>query len=116
MQLLKKNTEITELLINDKRTNINARNYNYRTALTFAVCSNLENIVSLLIKNDRFNAFESCLNYAFYISKGPNSNLLISDKSINVNYKEKYNINNNTKPLFADDDDDDDLEILHVIF
>lgn len=80
--IINKNSEIAELLINDKRTNINARNYNDRTALTFAVESNLENIVSLLIKNDRFNAFESCLNYAFYISKGPISNLLISDKSM----------------------------------
>lgn len=103
--IINKNSEIAELWINDKRTNINARNYYDRTALSFAVESNLENIVSLLIKNDRFNAFESCLNYAFYISKGPISNLLISDKSINVNYKEKYNDNN--KSLFAHDDDDD---------
>ena len=68
-----KNTEIAKLLIEYPKTNINMRNYQDHTALTTAVDKNLLEIIDLLINNEKFNADEINLNYAFLISTGENT-------------------------------------------
>ena len=87
LSIVNDNLEIAELLIKDKRTNINAVNYENKSALIFAVEKGLENIVSELINNEKFDPVDSCLDFAFYISKSPISSLLLTCKSIDVNYK-----------------------------
>ena len=82
----KNNFEIVKLLIDYPKTNINQRNYDDQTALTIAVCLDLENIVDLIIKSDKFNQEESRLNYAFFISTGEISKQLLSVNSIDINY------------------------------
>ncbi|KAK8842926.1 hypothetical protein M9Y10_025792 [Tritrichomonas musculus] len=82
-----KNFEIAKLLIECPRTNINLRNYINQTALTIAVQNNLEEIVTLLINDKKFDHVESCLDFAFSVSTGIISVLLFSIKDLDVNYK-----------------------------
>lgn len=86
ISILNRNTEIAEILINDKRTNVNIKNYQNETALILAVDKAMNNIVELIIKNERFDPDESCINYAFLISPSSISKHLISVKSLDVNY------------------------------
>ena len=81
------NIEIVKLLIESPRCNINISNYMKETALTIAVNKNKSEIVSLLISNPKFDPVESRLDYAFYISQGEISKLLISHTKPDVNFK-----------------------------
>ena len=81
------NIEIAKLLIKLPKTNINIRSYHRKTALIIAVEKNLEEIVELIINNEKFEPEESLLGSAFAISEGQISKQLFSLSSLNVNYK-----------------------------
>lgn len=81
-----RNFEIAKILIEHPKTNLNARNFMGETALTLSVSKNYEDIVSLLINNERFDPEESCIDRAFYFSSGNISRLLSTVKSLDVNY------------------------------
>lgn len=87
LSISKENLKIAELLINYPKTNINMRNYQKDSALTIAVNKNLENIVDLIIKNEKFNPEESNVNYAFFLSSEIIAKKLILSKSLDVNYE-----------------------------
>lgn len=119
-----KNIEISKLLIKLPKTNINIRNYNRKTALIIAVEKNLEEIVDLIINNEKFDPEESLLDSAFSISTGPISKQLFSLSNLNVNYKfvdidevcSQYDNNNNNNDnmyymFIPDIPDEDEMDI-----
>lgn len=83
-----RNIEIATLLIKHPKTNINIQNNQnpYQTALIEAVILNLDDIIDLLINDQKFDPEESRLNYAFFISSNETSKHLINAKSLDVNY------------------------------
>ena len=84
--IIQKNIEISELLINDKRTDINMKNFENQSPLIQAVSSHLGKIVSLLLKHEAFDPEESNINYAFFISSGKISKQLLNSNYVDVNY------------------------------
>ena len=82
----KGNLEITKLLIQSSKVEINARNYLNQTALTIASEKNFTDIVELIVNNKSFDPKESNLDYAFYLSGKTTSSILYSLKDLNVNF------------------------------
>lgn len=85
--IMNKNIDIAKTLIEYPQTNVNLKNNISQSALVIAVENKLDEIVSLLINNERFDYDESDLDYAFYISYGKIAEQLISVKGLDVNYK-----------------------------
>ncbi|KAK8872183.1 hypothetical protein M9Y10_007947 [Tritrichomonas musculus] len=78
--------EVAELLIEDQRTNINARNYNNETAFTSAVSIKNQVIIELLLNNEKFNPIESLLDKTFYETTDEIRMLILSAKSFDINH------------------------------
>ena len=93
------NYDIAKLLIEHPKTNINQRNYSENTALTIATINSYDKIIDLLVKSDKFDPKESCLDYAFFISSGEISKQLLPLKSLDVNFMfVPFILNINKKP------------------
>ena len=90
------NFDIVKLLIETPKTDINMMNYYDQTALIIAVINHFDNLIDLLLNDDKFDPEESKLNYSFFISSGETSKRLIaSAKSLDVNYKLSRHLKNN---------------------
>ena len=77
--------DIIKLLLNHPKININKRISSEQTALITATLSNSNEIVDLIIKNEKFDPVESHLNYAFYVSIGQVSKQLYEIEGLDVN-------------------------------
>ncbi|KAK8898237.1 hypothetical protein M9Y10_000515 [Tritrichomonas musculus] len=95
------NINIVKVLLEHPRININLMNYEEQTALTIAVIFHFDNIIDLLIKNDKFDHDESRLDYAFFISSGETSKKLLSVDSLDVNYNSVRNLEKKSEDEFT---------------
>ena len=90
----KKNLEITKLLIDCPRTNINIRNNDKQTALVIAVNIQFQEVIPLLINHEKFDPEESRLDFAFFMSYDMISVLFYSLGNLDVNYKSFKDLKN----------------------
>ena len=88
------NFDIVKLLIEHPKTDINLMNYYEQTALTIAVITQCNDIIDLLINDEKFDPEESRLDYAFFISNGETFKKLLSAEALDVNYKSARKIRN----------------------
>ncbi|KAK8894591.1 hypothetical protein M9Y10_023027 [Tritrichomonas musculus] len=79
------NIEIAKLLIKHPKTNINLRDQNDESALTIAVRNKQKEIIDLLVKDERFDPFESKLSCAFIYSCNEIAQQLSSLSFLDVN-------------------------------
>ena len=86
VSILNENYDIAKMLIEHSGTDLNISNYKKETALTISVSKENEDIIKKIINNSKFEATKSRLDYAFYISSPKISKLLISSKTLDVNY------------------------------
>lgn len=92
-----RNIAIVNQLINHPKTNINQKNYIGYSPLAYAVELNDENLINLILKNEKFNQDESNINLAFHLASDKICRLLINFESIDVNYVPNQDISNSFK-------------------
>ena len=103
VSILNDNSDIAKILIEHESIDLNMSNYRKETALTVAVAKENTSIINNIINNKKFEAKQSRLNYAFYISSPKISKLLISTKTLDVNYLYKMNSISISKSIFSND-------------
>ncbi|KAK8894590.1 hypothetical protein M9Y10_023026 [Tritrichomonas musculus] len=86
--------ELAKIIIKHPKTNINSRNKVQETALTIAVRNKQKEIIDLLVKDERFDPFESKLSCAFTYSCNEIAQQLSSLSFLDVNeYHIPFSIN-----------------------
>ena len=83
--LEKKYLDLAKIIINYPKTNINLRNTYNESAFTIAVKWNQQEIIDILLKDERFDPIESGLNYAFIFANKEISKQLYSLSCLDVN-------------------------------
>ncbi|KAK8872160.1 hypothetical protein M9Y10_007922 [Tritrichomonas musculus] len=89
--------KIAKLLIEHPKTNINMKNYDDISALSFAVDEKLDEIGELLLNDKRFDPEENDINYAFFFSSPALAKKIISFKNVDVNCIFRRQNDNNSK-------------------